>query len=272
MKDKLIFGVGNAKLSKNIATFSLPAGHSCPFANECLSKANRITSKLTDGPNTRFRCFAASQENTYTSVRKARWKNFDLLREANSVENMAVLIQESIPKGFTLVRVHVSGDFYNERYFLAWLNVAYNNPQIIFYGYTKCLPFLIKYKKLIPSNFRFTASKGGKADHLINKHKLKYAEVVFSMDEAKKRGLEIDHDDSLAIYSSKSFGLLLHGTQPPGSEASRAWRKLIVDGIGGYSEKHNNRHNMLDKPPLKIYVTALSVSTKSKVIANKVLA
>ena len=82
---KLSFGLGNAKLSKAIATFSLPAGHSCPFADECLSKAARITGLLADGDNCRFRCFAAANECTYPSVRAARWKNLDLLKAAGTV-------------------------------------------------------------------------------------------------------------------------------------------------------------------------------------------
>jgi len=241
MNKKLNFGLGNAKLSKAIATFSLPAGHSCPWAKECHSQADRITGKIIDGKHCRFRCFAASNECTYTSVRNARWNNYDLLKEAKSVENMANLIQSSLPWGLTMVRVHVSGDFYSENYFLAWLNVAYNNPMVTFYGYTKATPFLVKFKKVIPSNFRFTASKGGTCDNLISKHKLKYAEVVFSTEEARLKGLEIDHDDSHAFGDTGSFALLLHGTQPPSTEASKAWVKLQKQGIGGYGESTISR-------------------------------
>ena len=147
----LKFGFGNAKLSTAIATFSLPAGHSCPFAKDCLSKANRLTGKIIDGNHCQFRCFAASQECTYPSVRKSRWGNFDKLKGL-SVEKMTSIIQDSLPKGYTYVRVHVSGDFFNEKYFLAWLNIALNNPLTTFYGYTKCLPFLVKYKAYIPRN------------------------------------------------------------------------------------------------------------------------
>ena len=232
----LKFGIGNAKLAPSIATFSLPAGHTCPFAKECLSKANIFTGKIIDGKHCQFRCFAASQECTYSSVRKQRWYNFNILKSAKTVEKMGNVIQSSIPKGMKTVRVHVSGDYYNETYFLAWLNVALNNPTILFYGYTKALPHLVKYKKYIPNNFRLTASKGGTHDHLIKKHNLKYAEVVFSVEEAQDKGLSIDHDDGLAMYSDKSFALLLHGTQPKDSEASKAWQKILKDGVGGYGE------------------------------------
>ena len=69
---KLKFQKGNAKLDKKIYTFSLPAGHSCPYAYECKASADPITGKITDGANQTFRCFAASQEALYRTTRDAR--------------------------------------------------------------------------------------------------------------------------------------------------------------------------------------------------------
>jgi hypothetical protein len=255
MTDKLTFGFGNAKLSKNIAHFSLPAGYSCPFAKECLTKANRITGKLIEGKHCRFRCFSASQENSYPSVRISRWKNFDILRKSNDVESIGEIIQRSLPHGINMVRVHVSGDFYNEAYFLAWLNIAMNHPWVIFYGYTKAIPFLVKYKKHIPNNFKFVASRGGTHDNLIRKYRLKSVEVVYSPEEAEQKGLEIDHDDSLAYQGKDSFAILIHGTQPPGSDASKAWTALRNRGIGGYGDSVISRNNNRVTPTLRTYIT-----------------
>lgn len=248
----LRFGQGNAKLSTAIATFSLPAGHSCPFAKDCHSSADRITGKITDGKHCQFRCFAASQECLYTNVRESRWNNLEMLNVAGSVEKMTRLIQRSLPTGVGFVRVHVSGDFFSEKYFIAWVNVAMNNPLITFYGYTKATPFLVKYKKIVPRNFRFTASKGGTCDNLIAKHKLRSAEVVYSVKEAEEKGLPIDHDDLHAITGEKSFALLLHGTQPAGSDAGKAWEK-IKKTIGGYGED-SKRKQLAKKEPV-IYFT-----------------
>jgi hypothetical protein len=252
---KLKFGLGNAKLSANIHTFSIPSGWTCPLAHHCLSKANRLTGKITDGPHTQFRCFAASQEALFPTVRRARWHNFDLLKSAGTVEKMAQLIQDSLPTNASLIRCHVSGDFWNEQYFLAWLNVAWNNPQITIYGYTKMLPFLVKYKKHIPLNFRFTASKGGKADALISKHKLKFSEVVFSPEEAMEKGLKIDHDDSLAIGYNASFSLLIHGTQAPNTPAAKAMSALRKRGMGGYNENNKQGSHNITAKPLTMHVT-----------------
>ena len=61
-KERLAFGRGNAKLEGHIATFSMPAGWTCPMAFDCLARADKATGKITDGPDATFRCFAASAE------------------------------------------------------------------------------------------------------------------------------------------------------------------------------------------------------------------
>ena len=256
---KLSFGMGNAKLSLAIGTFSLPAGWSCSQANECLSKANKENGKITDGSNCKFRCFAASEECVFKNVRESRWKNFELLKSENTLENMANLIQRSLPFGIGVIRCHISGDFFNENYFLAWLNVAINNPLLTIYGYTKNLQYLVKYKKHLPLNFRFVASKGGKLDYLIKKHNLRYAEVVFSTEEARRKGLPIDHDDSEALYGKSPFCLLLHGCQPANSEASVALKQLKSQGLGSYNE--TKKQSRMEKP-VKI-VVALKKNPKT---------
>lgn len=226
----LSFGKGNAKLGKKVFTFSLPAGWTCPNALDCLSKANEETGKITDGKLMKFRCFAASAEAVYPAVRKSRWKNFRLLKEA---ENMAKLIQASLPKKSEIIRIHVSGDFFNKDYFLAWLHVAKNNPSIKFYFYTKMVRYVWEYKKSFPDNFIYTVSRGGKEDNLIVG--LRESIVVFSEKEASDKKLEIDHDDSHAMTQGQSFALLIHGIQPAGSEASKA--KIALRGKGSYSRK-----------------------------------
>ena len=264
MQEKLTLGLGNAKLSKTIATFSIPAGHTCPFAKECMSKANEITGKVIDGKHCKYRCFAASEERLFPNVRKARWRNYRLLTSCKSIAEMGDLIQKSLPKDISIVRIHASGDFYSERYFLAWLNVAYNNPKIKFYGYTKGTPFMVKYKKVIPLNFHLTASKGGTCDSLIPKNKLKFAEVVFSVKEASDKNLELDHDDGLAIYGTKSFALLLHGNQPAQTPAAKALQVLKSQGITGYGKNNIFRKPAMVEKAFEVFIN-LNETTKKKV-------
>ena len=233
----LKFQKGNAKLHKTIHTFSLPAGHSCPGADICLAKADRDTGKITDGKNQEIRCFAASQEALYTNTRKARWHNYDLLKEVKTLAKMQKLINESLPKSAEIIRVHVSGDFFNQNYFDAWLNTAIANPGVKFYAYTKSVNYWMARTDLIPDNFRLTGSIGGKHDAIIQSNNLKYAEIILAIDEAEAKGLEIDHDDSHAYNGHKSFALLVHGTQKKGSVAAGALTNLRRTGIKGYSKK-----------------------------------
>src|SRR5271169_2877033 len=79
----LKFGHSNRKLAEAI-TFSIPAGHSCPFAKDCRSCAtlkptNRNGYGIVDGPHSQFRCFTAIDEVLRPQVRISRWKNFLLL-------------------------------------------------------------------------------------------------------------------------------------------------------------------------------------------------
>lgn len=246
VKKLLKFGKGNSKLSGFIATFSLPAGYSCPCAQDCLSKSHRITGRITDGPLMQFRCFAAMGEARATNVRNARWFNSDLLQDTyknGGIEAVVKLIVDSIPLWATAVRIHVSGDFFSEWYLQAWVKVAQKMPKILFYTYTKSLQFWVNNAHTFPDNFRLTASVGGRQNDLIAKHNLKFAKVVFSEQEANDLGLEIDHDDSHAMKGNKSFALLLHGAQKANTPAGEAW-KVIKRTIGGYS-RHGRINNHL---------------------------
>lgn len=234
---KLKFAKGNAKLSKSTAIFSLPAGHTCLGARDCLASANRETGKIIDGAGVRFRCYAASGENLFRNVRVSRWRNFDLLK-GKTVEGMADLIAASLPRKVTLCRVHASGDFFSQAYFDAWMAVARRFPHIIFYAYTKALPLWVYRRDSIPDNFNLVASKGGKFDAMIARHGLRFVEVVFSEKQAADLHLPIDHDDTLAWQVKGNFALLLHGTQPAGSEASKVLYKLRQQGKGGYASDY----------------------------------
>jgi hypothetical protein len=232
----LKFGRGNHKLGKQIHTFTLPSGYTCPGALACMTKADRVDGHIVDGKQQTFRCFAASSESRFKNVRAVAWHNLELLKKNNTESLATDLIQASLPKDASVVRVHVGGDFFSEAYFRAWINVAVNNPGVKFYAYTKSLPFWITAleRNLISDNFRLTASEGGKWDYLIAQHGLKTSKVIFSIEEAAALGLEIDHDDSHAYDGTTSFALLVHGTQAAGSSAGVAVRAL--DGVGSYGK------------------------------------
>ena len=235
---------GNAKLKKKkgqrTATFSLPAGFTCPAAFQCQTFANRETGKITGGANAIIRCYAATAENLFLSIRRSRWHNFEMLRACKSVTEMADLIDKSLPrKEVKLCRIHASGDFYSQDYFDAWVEVAKRNPHILFYGYTKALPFWIARLGHLPDNFKLVASYGGRYDNLVRPYKLRFAVVVFSELQAEKFWrLPIDHDDSHAYTGTGNFCILLHNTQPAGTGAAKAWHKIKTQGRGGYKSDY----------------------------------
>jgi len=259
----LKFSEGNAKL-KGIMSISLPAGHACPGANECFAKTvqipgfkveayseekkqakvNQCGFHVQDGPNCQFRCFAATDEAKYRATRMQRWHNFLLLKAAGTTPAIVDLIVQSLPKTFAPMRLHVAGDFYSQAYFDAWIEVAKRFPAQVFYAYTKSLPLWVARLGQIPSNLRLVASYGGKWDHLIAEHNLKFAKVCFTEKEAADLGLEIDHDDSHAYGTGGSFALLLHGTQPAGSPAAKAWSALKAVGKGGYHNQKAGRESL----------------------------
>ena len=214
------------KLGVKLKTFTLPSGYTCPGAKDCLAFADRKTGKITDGEDTEFRCFMASLEATFPSLREMVWNNLTLIRKAlkNGVDACADLICESLPKKFDVMRVHVGGDYFSREYFMAWCEVAKRNPDKVFYSYSKSLVVIAGIPK--PDNLVLTASRGGKYDDLIDRLGGKEAVVVFSEQEAKDKGLEIDHDDTHAAFGKENFALLLHGTQPKESAASEALKQI----------------------------------------------
>ena len=239
----LSIGLGSAKLADDTATFSLPAGWTCPGARECMARADRETGKVVRGRHSRFTCYAASME-WRASIRNSRARNERLLKGCDGAGEMAALIERSLcHKGLiekcARVRIHVSGDFFSGEYFRAWCLVARFHPLVTFYAYTKSLKTWVANREHVPANFRLIASKGGNWDHLISEHGLRYAEVVFSRGQAARLGLAIEEaEDELAYGSDRSFALLLHGQQETGTESAKALSALKALGWTGYGKSH----------------------------------
>jgi hypothetical protein len=225
------------KKKAKVYSFSILSGVDCPFAKLCKSKANVDDNgkrTIKDGVHTKFRCFSATQEVQYDDVYRTRKENHDIIHSYDTAGEMASSILSSIPEDAGVVRIHIAGDFFSEEYFRAWLMVSSMRPDVLFYAYTKSLKYWVRNRTWIPENLVLTASRGGADDAMIRRHKLRSAKVVFSKQEAEKYGLEIDDDDSTASDPTKrdqSFALLIHGTQPAGTKASKALQKLKRDGI-----------------------------------------
>ena len=216
-------------------------------AKNCKTFADKETGKVRDEQTPVdgqiFRCYAAMDEARRPNVRKVRWDNFDLLKGCRTMREMVDLIVGSIKetglnRGGTC-RVHIGGDFYSQKYFNAWMRAAKMFPNVVFYSYTKSIKFLLEYITAnggLPKNYVFTCSRGGKYDNLIPSTMVKSAKVFFSTEEAELLGLDVDHTDDLAISGSDDFALVIHGSQPAGSDASKALSANKKKGFTGYSK------------------------------------
>jgi len=233
---------GNAKL--DWPYLSLPAGYTCPMATVCKSFAAKSGKKFKDGssikagPEREFLCYAARQQAQYhKTAGKSAFSNLQLLQDANKalgIDGMTELIVNSIEyHGFGNVkvfRIHEGGDFFSNDYFKAWIGVAKQFPSIIFYTHTTSLNFWLSNQSSVPRNMKLIASVDKNNEEFIMKNKLRYAKVVYSVEEARELGLKIDYDDTVAAFGDESFALLIHGQQPAGSDASKAIQNIKKSG------------------------------------------
>ena len=221
------FRHGNKKLPDSIMHFSLPAGYTCPGAKICQSKFSRKTRRIEDGPHCIFRCSAVTEEMR-PNVSNARDHNYKLVEKLKSDpirlgEHLLKSIKSERISKTRYVRWFTSGDCYTPALREAIIYCA-DMTNLVHYLYTKNLPIWLGVR--LPENLRVTASWGGKWDSLIEEgHFPRNAKVFNYYEDAKACGRSIDTDDSLA-YSAQAtaFGLLIHGTQPSGSDAGIAAR------------------------------------------------
>jgi len=127
--------------------------------------------------------------------------------------NFAALAIQDLKRMRTInvVRLHDSGDFYNQEYLDKWAEVARALPEKIFYAYTKTLGIL--NLKSLPSNLRITQSLGGKHDDKVDLS-LPHSRI-FSSIEAREAAGYIDGNvnDVPAIEGQIRIGLVYHGVK-----------------------------------------------------------
>lgn len=195
--------MNNGKFVKNtkyytgvVYEWNLPTGTTCPFALECKVTVDRVTGKF-DVKKGQYRCYAASPER-FPGVREHRWKNFELVKEGGV---------PTIPPKCDAIRIHAAGDFFNQKYFDMWVELAKNNPNVEMWAYTKSLRYWVNRINDIPSNLVLTASYGGREDHLIEEYNLKNV-VVYASPLLVPEERPIDNNDDWARKPKINFALL----------------------------------------------------------------
>ena len=180
----------------NVYEFNLPTGTTCPFALECKVVVDRLTGKF-DVTKGQYRCYAASAER-FPAVRNHRWNNFEYVKNNNI---------PIIPKNCKSIRIHSSGDFFNQKYFDMWVQLAKDNPEIEMWAYTKSLKYWVNRINDIPNNLILTASYGGSLDYLIEEYNLKNVKVYNNINEVPIER-PIDKNDDYARIKNINFALL----------------------------------------------------------------
>lgn len=187
----------NSKLKKdNIGVFKLPAVKSCPFRGECTEY-----------------CYATVGTFRFGNVEAFMERSFELAQSDKFVETMAKEIQEAkFSHGMQILRVHSSGDFFNQEYFDKWMELAELFPDVTFYSYTKSLPYL-KWEEH-PDNFIIIQSFGGRLDDEIDLNR-KHAKVFPSWKDLSSAGyVNASHSDMVAVDERVTkIGLVAHGVK-----------------------------------------------------------
>ena len=185
-----------------ILNFSLPAYKTqnnkmvCPFAKDCVKY-----------------CYAQKGNYRFPSVKKGLNKRYELSKKEEFVTIMNANILLERP---THVRIHDSGDFYSVDYLNKWIQIAKDNKDIVFYAYTKSIPFFKRSKEmnttfLLPKNLIIIFSEGSKKDNLINTTKDRHSRIFEDINEMIKQGyINASDNDLNAITDNKKVGLLLH--------------------------------------------------------------
>lgn len=166
----LTLSESNKKLIPNKDTkfliWNLPSKITCPFATDLCKKF----------------CYAVKSETAYPDVLPSRLKHLAESKQADFVARMIYTIESHLTRPSyraakkIIVRIHESGDFYNQTYANKWLEIAEHfkhDKRIVFMAYTKSIIFFCNNiysdtAKHIPKNMiiRFSVWDDTKAESL----------------------------------------------------------------------------------------------------------
>ena len=141
---------GNKKLVPNKETafliWNIPAVTTCPFKTSMCKQS----------------CYAVKAEKAYKQVLPSRKDNLKMSLLPTFVTDMTEIIRDRAKKTRKprlIVRIHESGDFYNQIYANKWLEIMRNCEdveKITFIAYTKSFQFFDGVE--LPKNFHLRAS------------------------------------------------------------------------------------------------------------------
>lgn len=206
---------GNSELAKaGVYTFSIPA----------LSAKSEVNGNMLTCPQAgicaQF-CYARVGRYNFSNVKAAHTRNLDryLINREKWVEDIKEELKAKRfrptgkphaitwplrsdfewwqTSGARSIRVHDSGDFFDDQYLRDWLAVAASAPDVLFYAYTKSVSMFkaAEAEGLVPANFVIIFSMGGKQDHLVNKESDRHDDI-FPTEEALEGAGYTDQEES----------------------------------------------------------------------------
>jgi len=157
-------------------------------------------------------CYARSGTYNFSNVKKAHTRNLELIvDDAEGWKNQLTNeLKAKRYQGGKSVRIHDSGDFFTEQYFLLWLDIAKENPHVFFYAYTKEVAMVKKHE--LPDNFVIIFSMGGTQDHLVDKEKDRHADVFPSIEALEEAGYSDQEESDLlaATLPTTKIGIVVN--------------------------------------------------------------
>lgn len=195
----LKWSFGNKKLKKlDTVSFNIPAFRSadgfktCPKAGLCATV-----------------CYARQGHYIMSHVQATR--EFNLSKARGSKIALIKMLTEDLRKiKNKIIRVHDSGDFFDQAYMNAWFEVASRFPEKRFYAYTKSL-HLNRAKQ--PSNFQIIQSVGGLMDNKIDQTQSHSRIFTDEKDMLAAGYVDGNYNDQPAIDGVTKIGLVYHGTK-----------------------------------------------------------
>jgi len=140
---------------------------------------------------------------------------------------ISIKFWQCAPDQKLFIRIHDSGDFYNEAYALKWFKIINALPNVNFYAYTKMVNMFKRFKLLnmIPDNLTIIYSFGGKEDSTIDKANDRHAFVFENAKALAKAKYKDGTKDDMVAAKGKSnkIGLVYHGVR---SFENTNWKQL----------------------------------------------
>jgi len=214
--EKLLMPPSNKKLGDTMYSFSIPAKTTCPGRSPACTAA----------------CYAAVGFMAYPSVVEAYEARYEATKQPDFVDRMVREIAKS--RVIDIVRVHVSGDFYDAEYAEKWRQIALQCRKTMFYAYTRSwrdpeiLPVLKALAALKNVRLWFSADRDtGPAPKVRGAQRAFMADQVGSEDLVSRKDVDLvfrTRGHRARVGKAKRFGGVLvcpHEQAPVGKILSK---------------------------------------------------